>query len=103
MNGQSKTSSFVESLANIAAGIAIALVLTHVMLRVPLAVNVELTALLTLVSLVRQFVIRRLFNYFTTRKTKERDWVKVGDFCGRELGYYKSYGLPPRLGTRDDS
>lgn len=68
-DGQRKTTSLVESLANIVAGMGISFFLTQYLLNAPLAMNVSLTGMLTLISIVRQFVIRRFFNYLSTRKT----------------------------------
>jgi hypothetical protein len=64
---QSKLSSFIESLANIAIGYFVALISQIVVfpmvgIHVPLLTNLEIGAWFTLISLVRSYIIRRWFN-----------------------------------------
>jgi hypothetical protein len=64
---QSKISSFIESLANIAIGYFVALIFQIVVfpmvgINVPLSTNLEIGAWFTLISLVRSYIIRRWFN-----------------------------------------
>lgn len=70
--GQSKRGSLVESLANIVAGVAIAftsqlVIFGYYGMHVPIALNAKMTAWFTAVSLVRSFVLRRVFNKITTQ------------------------------------
>ena len=72
--GQSKKGSVVEAIANIAVGVAIAfisqiIIFGHYGIVVPLMLNAKMTAWFTGVSLLRSFVLRRIFN----RATVERE------------------------------
>ena len=65
--GQSRTHSAVEALLNIAAGFVVSLGITAVVLpayghQVTLAQNIEITSIFTVASLLRSYVLRRLFN-----------------------------------------
>lgn len=67
MAGQSKLSSWVEAIANTLFGLVLAVVVTQLVvwlhnLELPLEHNAIISVWLTVVSLVRQYVIRRLFN-----------------------------------------
>lgn len=75
MSGQSRKASLVEALVNIAVGMVIAfftqeLILSAYGVPVSYKQNAEMTLIFTAISIVRQFVLRRVFNKLTTRKTK---------------------------------
>lgn len=64
---QSRRGSLLESLTNIAAGILLSFVVLHVMaplLGFPMtwSQNAQVTAIMTALSLVRSYALRRLFN-----------------------------------------
>lgn len=70
--GQSRTSSLVESLANILIGFAIAfvsqlLIFKLYSIQLPLSINLEITLWFTLVSLARSYTLRRFFNWIHLR------------------------------------
>jgi hypothetical protein len=65
---QSKKYSFIESCANIAIGYGIAVIAQLAIfplfgIHVPLGSNLAIGALFTIVSLVRSYSLRRLFNW----------------------------------------
>lgn len=65
---QSRLGSFVESLANIAIGYGVAvgaqlLVFPLFGVVIPMSSNLLIGLIFTLVSLVRSYLLRRLFNY----------------------------------------
>lgn len=71
--GQSRSASLVESLTNIAVGIGVAFASQLVIfgsygLHVSYTQNAEMTCYFTAVSLVRSFILRRMFNRVTTCK-----------------------------------
>lgn len=71
--GQSHTGSLVEAVANIAVGIGISYVAGLIILhaygyKVSLTTNAVMTLWFTAVSLVRQFVLRRIFNRLTVKR-----------------------------------
>ena len=73
MSGQSRSGSLIEALANIAAGMGVAFLSQEIIFHyygIPcsLALNAKMTCYFTVISLVRQFVLRRIFNKITTRK-----------------------------------
>lgn len=67
-NGQSRKGSLVESLLNIAIGYGIA-ILTQLLvfpifgIAIPLHDNLFIGAIFTIVSLIRSYTLRRLFNW----------------------------------------
>ncbi len=66
-SGQSRTASLLETATHITIGFVIALWLTGVLFPgISYADNARVTTIFTAVSLVRGFVIRRIFNFFTT-------------------------------------
>ena len=65
---QTRLQSFIESLANIAIGYGVALgaqllIFPLFGINIPMASNVAIGILFTLVSLVRSYFLRRLFNW----------------------------------------
>ena len=69
--GQSRTASLVESITNIIAGIGVAFISQEIIfawynIHLSTAANAQIVAWFTAISLVRQFCLRRLFNFFTT-------------------------------------
>lgn len=74
MKGQSKKSSLIESLANIAIGYFVSVTAQIVIfplfgMRPSIGENLAIGALFTIVSLVRSYVLRRLFNWFGLRNS----------------------------------
>lgn len=73
---QSRKMSFVESIANVLLGYGIA-VLAQIAIfplfsiHVPLHDNLMIGALFTVVSLVRSFALRRLFNSFRAKPVRK--------------------------------
>jgi hypothetical protein len=68
MSGQKEKHSLLESLINVAIGYFVAVSAQHVIfplfgLNVPLSDNLMIGGLFTIVSVVRSYFIRRLFNY----------------------------------------
>ena len=64
---QSRTASLIESVANIAVGYCVAVVAQAVIfplfgINIPLSDNLLIGGLFTVVSLVRSYCLRRLFN-----------------------------------------
>lgn len=69
---QSRTMSAVESVANIAIGIGVAfaaqlIVFPALGIPVSLGQNVQITAIFTVVSLIRSYAVRRVFNLASGR------------------------------------
>ena len=69
---QSKTQSFIESLLNIGVGYVIAVTAQMIIfpmfgMIVPLADNLLIGLMFTVVSLVRSYYLRRLFNKLTVK------------------------------------
>lgn len=72
MHGQTRKHSLLESLANIAIGYGIALIAQLVIFPLfgghfSMLDNLKIGALFTIVSLVRSYFLRRLFNWITVR------------------------------------
>lgn len=64
---QTRTDSFMEAITNTAIGFIIALVTWHFVamafgIPMPLSTNLVITAIFTVVSIIRQYVLRRLFD-----------------------------------------
>ena len=69
---QSRRHSLLESLVNIAVGYTVAissqlLIFPLFAINIPLSQNLSIGALFTGVSLVRSYLLRRLFNQWTVR------------------------------------
>ena len=69
---QSKKMSMIESVTNMVAGIILALITQKLVfgwygIQVSNEVNLQLTACFTLVSLVRSYAVRRIFNNLAKR------------------------------------
>lgn len=70
-DGQSKKASLLEAVVNIAVGMVLAFATQEIVFRLygfpmSLSVNLQMVCIFTVISLVRSFVLRRIFNYFTT-------------------------------------
>lgn len=64
---QSRIDSFMESLTNTAIGFILSLVTWHFValgfgIPMPLSTNLAITGIFTIVSIVRQYVLRRVFD-----------------------------------------
>jgi hypothetical protein len=75
MMKQSRLGSFGESCVNTAAGFGLSLLLQWAVLgwlmgqSIPLSVNLGFAAVMTVASIGRQFVLRRVFEYFRISRT----------------------------------
>lgn len=72
MTTQSKAMSLVESVANVAAGFVVALAVQIAVfplfgLSVSLHDNLAISAIFTVVSIIRSYILRRVFNYIGGR------------------------------------
>ena len=72
MTGQTRFHSFIESMANIAFGAGIALVTQLIVfpffgINIPLNDNFKIMAIFTVVSIMRSYALRRLFNIWHLR------------------------------------
>lgn len=70
--GQAKAVSLVESVLNVAIGLGVALLAQLMVvplfdIHVPLAVNLQIAGWFTVISIVRSYWVRRLFNWLHTR------------------------------------
>lgn len=95
--GQSKTLSLIEACANIVIGYTIAVASQCVIfpmfgLYVDLQTNMKMGLIFTIVSLVRSYTLRRVFNkFFDHGKGTEKGKLKVyRDFVLMLSGYIKS-------------
>lgn len=73
MRGQSKRMSMVEQLFNVGSGVALALIVGQIVYplfgyAVTVKDNLGLTIIFTLVSIVRGYVWRRVFNWMHLRQ-----------------------------------
>lgn len=64
---QHRIDSFMEAITNTAIGFIVSLVTWHFVAQgfgipMPLSTNLQITAIFTVVSIVRQYVLRRLFD-----------------------------------------
>lgn len=65
---QTKTQSFVESVANVAIGYMVALLAQIAVfplfgIRIPMRDNMMIGAIFTVISIARSYAVRRLFNH----------------------------------------
>ena len=72
---QSKIGSVIESLVNVAIGFGIALVSQMLIfplygIHIPLHDNLAITGWFTIISIVRSYSLRRIFNAITTWRLK---------------------------------
>lgn len=70
--GQSRLSSFAETVISIGIGFCVSLVITAIVLpayghNVTLSENVQITAIFTVASIVRMYAVRRFFNWLGAR------------------------------------
>lgn len=80
---QSRTSSFIESCLNTASGFALSFVVWHFValayaIPMPLSTNLQITGIFTVVSVIRSYVWRRLFN--------KREKTRTPTPCSKLLG-----------------
>lgn len=71
-SGQTQWQSMFETVANIGTGFLLSLVVTHYVLpwyghHVSYSENLQITAIFTLVSIVRSYFFRRIFNHIQTK------------------------------------
>jgi len=72
--GQSRRASLVESVVNLVIGFVVGVLITAVVMpwyghAVTLEHNLQITAIFTVASLVRSYLLRRLFNFFDVERT----------------------------------
>ena len=82
---QTRLSSLLETCASIAIGFIISLIVTAYLLPayghpVSLMDNIEITAIYTVVSIIRGYFVRRLFNRFVSRPPNVKDH-RAGKLC----------------------
>jgi hypothetical protein len=69
VNKQSHIYSLIEGLGNVVVGLGVALIANHYILPlvfnqpVPLDANIKLAAIYTIISLIRSYLLRRIFEY----------------------------------------
>lgn len=73
MRGQSRRMSFIESVVNVLIGYAIAVASQYAIfplfgVHIPLKEHLLMGGLFTVVSVIRSYYVRRLFNWFHTRR-----------------------------------
>jgi hypothetical protein len=73
MQGQSKKMSFIESVVNVAIGYVIAVASQYAIfpifgVYIPLHEHLIMGGLFTVVSVIRSYYVRRLFNWYHIRK-----------------------------------
>src|SRR5882724_3214327 len=78
MKAQSKKASIFEAIVNIIVGLGVAFVSQQIIFNaygyhVTYLMNLQLTAWFTVVSLIRSFFLRRVFNWFTEHSHTEPD------------------------------
>jgi hypothetical protein len=69
---QTRIMSLIETLASIAIGFAVSVIITAIVMpayghAVTLQDNIEITAIFTVLSLVRGYAVRRVFNWWGQR------------------------------------
>lgn len=72
MSKQTRLWSFIESVTNTAVSYVIAVIIGHFIYRyfevpIDLVLNLKITAVFTIASIVRDYVIRRWFNWMGTK------------------------------------
>lgn len=79
---QTKTESIIENVLNVGSGFLIALIVWTFLvtplygIQVSATQNLEITAIFTVVSVVRGYFWRRLFNRFTARRVQKQQEEK---------------------------
>lgn len=74
MTGQPRTHSMIESIANVAIGLGVA-VATQIAIFpmfgivIPMSSNLAIAAIFTVVSIIRSYAVRRMFNAFYVRSS----------------------------------
>jgi hypothetical protein len=73
MTGQRKRHSAIESIANVAIGYGIALLSQLIIfplygIFVPMKTNIAIGAWFTVVSIIRSYLLRRVFNHLTVTR-----------------------------------
>lgn len=76
--GQSKVESFWEAVTNIGIGYVWGvaqnvIILNLIGLPVSVGQSAKITLIFTITSFIRQYLVRRYYNYRTVRKEKEND------------------------------
>lgn len=70
MIGQSKLMSWIEVAVNIAVGYTISVMMTHYIFNVSFIANLWISGLFTIVSILRSYLLRRVFNKLMLRGTQ---------------------------------
>lgn len=67
--GQSRADSWAESAVNLAVGFVVSVLITLWLFpHLPMADNLQITAIFTVASLLRSYGLRRLFNRIATKE-----------------------------------
>ena len=74
-DGQTKTHSFVESILNVLIGFGVAIAAQLVIfplydIHIPIQSNLAIGGWMTIISIMRSYVLRRCFNKITIRRNK---------------------------------
>jgi hypothetical protein len=100
---QSRAMSFVEAIANVIVGYGAAVVTQMLVfpmfdLHMTWAENLKLAAAFTLISIIRSFALRRLFEAIRTRKTERQTAARAGRWRQNPVvfkrEFYKLYRAP---------
>lgn len=80
---QSRFMSLVEAVTNVVVGFGVAvtaqvLVFPVFGIRLPLGTNVQIAVVFTLISIVRSFVLRRIFEAIRIRQQRRQMWQGRG-------------------------
>lgn len=78
MTGQTKTRSMVESWVNVVVGLAVNILIQRIVFPVygwdvSYSENIQISLIFTVVSVVRSYGLRRLFNWWDTHLSKLKE------------------------------
>ena len=65
--GQTKKASIIETVVNVAVGFWLAFFLTYIIFGISFVDNLWISSIFTLASIIRGYVLRRIFNLFMVR------------------------------------
>ena len=71
MKGQSKKQSLYEGITNIVVGVVISFILAHLLFEISALYNLFVTAIFTVASLVRSYILRHIFNTITMQNEEK--------------------------------
>lgn len=109
MEGQSKLMSGMEAVVNVAVGFSVAVatqvtIFPYFEIDVPMTANLQIGLVFTIVSLIRSYVLRRVFNQMHECSTSEVS-LSVCPGCGgyADNGHDRSYPPSPYYCSKCDS